>query len=66
MHAFGPTYASLRLRGCVNRYAFARKGGASVKMLEQYYGHVANRAIANELAKARKKKVDSVCSGLVS
>jgi hypothetical protein len=30
--------------------------GTSVKMLEQYYGHTSNRAMADELTKSKMKK----------
>ncbi len=30
--------------------------GTSVKMLEQYYGHTSNRAMAHGLTKSRAKK----------
>ena len=51
------TYATFQLQDGVNHYALARNMGTSVKMLEQFYGHVANRAMASELTKSRKRKV---------
>jgi integrase len=45
-----------RLQQDVNHYVLARNMGTSVKMLEQYYGHTSNRAMADELTKSRAKK----------
>ena len=53
------TYATFQLQDGVNHYALARNMGTSIKMLEQFYGHVANRAMASELAKPAKKKATS-------
>jgi integrase len=50
------TYATYRLQEGVNHYVLARNMGTSVKMLEQYYGHTSNRAMAEELTKHRAKK----------
>jgi integrase len=50
------TYATYRLQEGVNHYVLARNMGTSVKMLEQYYGHTSNRAMADELTKSRAKK----------
>lgn len=50
------TYATFRLQECVHHYVLARNMGTSVKMLEQYYGHNSNRAMAEELTKSRVKK----------
>jgi len=35
----------------VNHYVLAKNMGTSVKMLEQFYGHTSNRAMAVELMK---------------
>jgi integrase len=42
----------------VNQYALARNMGTSVQMLETFYGHTTNRAMATELTKnkGRQKK----------
>ena len=40
------TYATFRLQEGVNHYVLARNMGTSVKMLEQHYGHMSNRAAA--------------------
>ena len=53
------TYATFQLQDGVNHYALACNMGTSIRMLEQFYGHVANRAMASELAKTRKKKADT-------
>lgn len=50
------TYATFRLQEGVNHYVLARNMGTSVKMLEQYYGHTSNRAMADELTKHREKR----------
>ena len=50
------TYATFRLQEGVNHYVLARNMGTSVKMLEQYYGHTSNRAMADELTKSKMKK----------
>ena len=49
------TYATFRLQEGVNHYVLARNMGTSVKMLEQYYGHTSNRAMADELTKSKAK-----------
>jgi hypothetical protein len=40
----------------VNHFVLARNMGTSVKMLEQFYGHTSNRAMASELTKSRAKE----------
>ena len=41
----------------LSRYiVLARNMGTSVKMLEQFYGHTSNRAMASELTKSRAKE----------
>jgi integrase len=50
------TYATFRLHEGVNHYALARNMGTSVKMLEDFYGHTSNRAMAEELTKTKVKK----------
>ena len=50
------TYATFRLQEGVNHYVLARNMGTSVKMLENYYGHTSNRAMADELTKSKVKK----------
>jgi integrase len=45
------TYATFRLQEGVNHYVLARNMGTSVKMLENFYGHTSNRAMAEELTK---------------
>jgi integrase len=52
------TYATFRLQEGVNHYVLARNMGTSVKMLEQYYGHTSNRAMADELTKNKSRKRD--------
>jgi integrase len=49
------TYATFRLQEGVNHYVLARNMGTSVKMLENFYGHTSNRAMASELTKTRSK-----------
>jgi integrase len=50
------TYATFRLHEGVNHYVLARNMGTSVKMLENFYGHKSNRAMADELTKTRARK----------
>ena len=50
------TYATFRLHEGVNHFVLARNMGTSVKMLEQFYGHTSNRAMADELTKSRAKE----------
>jgi integrase len=50
------TYATFRLQEGVNHYVLARNMGTSVKMLEQFYGHTSNRAMASELTKTRTRE----------
>jgi integrase len=50
------TYATFRLQEGVNHYVLARNMGTSVKMLENFYGHTSNRAMASELTKTSAKK----------
>jgi integrase len=50
------TYATFRLHEGVNVYTLARNMGTSVKMLESFYGHTSNRAMASELTKTRAKQ----------
>jgi integrase len=50
------TYATFRLQEGVNHFVLARNMGTSVKMLEQFYGHTSNRAMASELTKSRAKE----------
>ena len=50
------TYATFRLQEGVNHYVLARNMGTSVKMLENFYGHTSNRAMADELTKTKGKK----------
>lgn len=50
------TYATFRLQEGVNHYVLARNMGTSVKMLESFYGHTSNRAMASELTKSRGKE----------
>jgi len=49
------TYATFRLQG-VNHFVLARNMGTSLKMLEQFYGQVSNRAMAGELTKSRARE----------
>jgi integrase len=50
------TYATFRLHEGVNHFTLARNMGTSVKMLESFYGHTSNRAMASELTKTRSKE----------
>ena len=50
------TYATFRLHEGVNHFTLARNMGTSVKMLENFYGHTSNRAMASELTKSRPKE----------
>lgn len=51
------TYATSRLEAGVNVYVLAKNMGTSVAMIEKYYGHSSNVAMADELAKPKKKNV---------
>jgi integrase len=50
------TYATFRLHEGVNHFTLARNMGTSVKMLESFYGHTSNRAMASEPTKTRSMK----------
>jgi integrase len=52
------TLETFSLHEGVNQYALARNMGTSVQMLETFYGHTTNRAMATELTKnkGRQKK----------
>jgi integrase len=50
------TDATFRLQEGVNHYVLARNMGTSVKMLENFYGHTSNRAMADELTKHRDRQ----------
>src|SRR5271170_41087 len=54
------TYATFRLQEGVNHYVLARNMGTSVKMLEQFYGHTSNRAMASELTKSKIRRKRSL------
>jgi len=45
------TYATFRLREGTHHFHLAQNMGTSVKMLEEYYGHVRSRDVAEELTK---------------
>jgi integrase len=45
------TYATFRLREGTHHFHLAQNMGTSVKMLEEYYGHVHSRDVAEELTK---------------
>ena len=45
------TYATFRLREGTHNFHLAQNMGTSVKMLEEYYGHVRSRDVAEELTK---------------
>ena len=47
------TYATFRLREGTHHFHLAQNMGTSVKMLEEYYGHVRSRDVAEELTKTR-------------
>jgi integrase len=49
------TYATFRLKEDVNHFHLAQNMGTSVKMLEEYYGHVHSREVAKELTKTRSR-----------
>jgi integrase len=51
------TYATFRLQEGTHQFLLAQNMGTSVKMLEDYYGHVRSRDVAEELTKtsARRK-----------
>ena len=55
LYSLRHTYATFRLREGVNHYVLAKNMGTSVKMIEQFYGHVSNRAMSEELKKHREK-----------
>ena len=50
------TYATFRLREGTHHFHLAQNMGTSVKMLEQYYGHVRSRDVAEELTKTRSQR----------
>jgi integrase len=47
------TYATFRLREGTHHFHLAQNMGTSVKMLEEFYGHVRSRDVAEELTKSR-------------
>jgi len=49
------TYATFRLREGTHHFLLAQNMGTSVKMLEEYYGHVRSRDVAEELTKTRSR-----------
>ena len=49
------TYATFRLREGTHQFLLAQNMGTSVKMLEEYYGHVRSRDVAEELTKTRSR-----------
>jgi integrase len=50
------TYATFRLREGTHHFHLAQNMGTSVKMLEEYYGHVVSRDVAEELTKTRSRR----------
>jgi integrase len=50
------TYATFRLHAGTDAYTLAQNMGTSVKMLEAFYGHTSNRAMASELTKTRRRR----------
>ena len=60
------TYATFRLQEGVNHYVLARNMGTSVKMLENFYGHTSNRAMADELTKMKAKRTEGAAVGGMS
>jgi len=48
------TYATFRLQEGVHHYSLAQNMGTSVEMLENFYGHTSNRAMAQELTKTAR------------
>lgn len=50
------TYATFRLREGTHHFHLAQNMGTSVKMLEEYYGHVRSRDVADELTKTSKQR----------
>jgi integrase len=53
------TYATSRIEAGVNHYILAKNMGTSVAMIEKFYGHSTNVAMADELAKPKKATVRS-------
>jgi integrase len=49
------TYATFRLREGTHHFHLAQNMGTSVKMLEEFYGHVRSREVAGELTKTRRQ-----------
>jgi integrase len=49
------TYATFRLREGTHQFHLAQNMGTSVKMLEDYYGHVRSRDVAQELTKTSSR-----------
>jgi integrase len=49
------TYATFRLREGTHHFHLAQNMGTSVKMLEEYYGHVRSRDVAEELTKTSSR-----------
>ncbi len=50
------TYATFRLREGTHHFHLAQNMGTSVKMLEEYYGHVRSRDVAEELTKTSSQR----------
>jgi len=48
------TYATFRLQEGVHHFSLAQNMGTSVQMLESFYGHTSNRAMAQELTKTAR------------
>jgi integrase len=49
------TYATFRLREGTHHFHLAQNMGTSVRMLEEYYGHVRSRDVAEELTKTARR-----------
>ena len=54
------TYATFRLQEGVHHFTLARNMGTSTRMLETFYGHTSNRAMADELTKTRKRAIKTL------
>ena len=60
------TYATFRLHEGVNHFVLARNMGTSVKMLEQFYGHTSNRAMARRADEDTGEGEDQAAVGVNS
>jgi len=64
LYSFRHTYAhEVLMKDRMDVYTLAKQMGTSVKMIEQYYGHITPAHVANKLAGKRMVKRKVVSKG---